>query len=382
MKRVLALLAIGVLACGKRGDPKPPVPIIPKAASDLVVTQRATKVLLSWSYPALTTSGKSLTGVRRVTVYRYTEDLPVPASGRDPNQILPGDIDPTLPQPVALFAKVPPIVPAQFAKLATRLDSIEAASLPAASVGAKLTYEDTPPFRSKDGRPVRVSYAVVTEGQAARSEFSNLATIVPLDVAVPPAGVTASAKPEGVTLSWTAPTQAATGGNAPVIAGYNIYRVTAGGAVDTETPINTAPVTKTTYLDVPPYGAFDYRVTAVASAGPPRIESEPSAAANTTFKDLVPPPAPATVTALIETRIVRLLWDAVDSPDLDGYNVYRVEGKYPPLLLTPHPARQTHFGDESVDIGIAYYYQVTAVDKAGNESKPTKSQTVIVPKTP
>src|SRR5256885_10321848 len=92
VKRSLALVVILFVACGKRGDPKPPVPIIPKATSDLVVTQRGTHIMLAWSYPSLTTSGKSLAKFSRVVVYRYVEPLPVAPTGRDPNAILPGDI--------------------------------------------------------------------------------------------------------------------------------------------------------------------------------------------------------------------------------------------------------------------------------------------------
>jgi hypothetical protein len=51
------VISLLVAACGKRGDPRPPVPVIPKATTDLVVTQRAGQVILSWSYPALTTAG-------------------------------------------------------------------------------------------------------------------------------------------------------------------------------------------------------------------------------------------------------------------------------------------------------------------------------------
>src|SRR5215212_578661 len=166
MRKLLALVVpLLLLACGKRGDPHPPIPLIPQATSDLVVTQRASKTILSWSYPSLTTAGKSLDRVRRVVVFRYVEELPVPTAGRDPNALKPGDIDPTLPRPVVSFAKVPTIAPAQFAKLSTKLDSIESANLPAASVGAKLLYEDEPPFKTSDGRPVRVTYSVVTEGE-------------------------------------------------------------------------------------------------------------------------------------------------------------------------------------------------------------------------
>ena len=62
------LILDAMLGYGAKGDPRPPVPIIPAATSDLVVTQRADKVILAWSYPSLTTVGRSLTDVRRITV--------------------------------------------------------------------------------------------------------------------------------------------------------------------------------------------------------------------------------------------------------------------------------------------------------------------------
>jgi hypothetical protein len=378
----LLALVFALAACGKRGDPRPPVPVIPKATSDLVVTQRGTRLMLAWSYPALTTAGKSLANFQRVVVYRYLEPLPVSPTGRDPNAILPGDIDPTLPQEIAQFSKVPAIGPAQFAKLRERIDSIEGASLPASTAGSKLTFEDSPPFRSKDGRPVRVTYSVVTEGTGARSDLSNLATIVPVDVPMPPASLTATAKPEGVVLAWTKPDKAATGAAKPFLLGYNVYRATSSEGFDElATPINPAPVNAATYTDVPPYGAYQYRVSAVSAAGPPRIESEPSAVASATYKDLLPPPPPATVTALVETKSVRLVWDEVTAPDLAGYLVYRTEGTAK-IKLTGGPVTATHFSDISVDPGISYYYTVTSLDKSGNESAGTKSETVLVPKTP
>jgi hypothetical protein len=360
LKRPLLFLIIAALACGKRGDPRPPVPMIPKATSDLLVTQRANKLVLSWSYPSLTTAGKSLPAIRRITVYRYVEELP--------------------PQPTA--AGSPPTA-AQFAKLSQRLESIESANLPAATVGAKLVYEDAPALHSTAGRPLRITYSVVTEGVSARSEFSNLAWIIPLDVAVPPAGLAAAPKAEGVTLTWAVPTAAATGAAKPEIAGYNIYRTGKGEALDQfAVPVNPSPVQRVEYTDVPPYGTYDYRVTAVAAAGPPRIESEMSAPVTATFKDLVPPPPPASVTALIETKVVRLVWDPVDVPDLAGYNVYRTEAAARIKFTYGLPIKQTHFGDESIEPGIEYYYSITAVDTSGNESAEAKTKWIMVPKTP
>src|SRR5207244_278778 len=114
LKRLGALLLLVLVACGKRGDPHPPVPIIPKATTDLVVAQRGSKVLLAWAYPALTTAGKNLTNIRRVTVYRTIEPLPV---------VQPPEPDTTTtPQPIAAFAKVPPLSPAQFVTLRNKVE--------------------------------------------------------------------------------------------------------------------------------------------------------------------------------------------------------------------------------------------------------------------
>jgi hypothetical protein len=293
----------------------------------------------------------------------------------------PGDVDPTVPRPLALFSKIPPVSPAQFAKLSSRLDSIESANLPAATSGARLLYEDDAPFRATDGRPVRLTYAVVTEGEAARSDFSNLVTIVPLDVAVPPTGLAATARAEGVVLSWSEPKGAANGGNAPIVTGYNIFRLSGSAPADElPPPINNAPVKGTTYTDVPDYGEYHYRVTAVSSAGPPRIESEPSAAVAANYKDLIPPPPPQNINILLETKAVRLVWDDVDVPDIYGYLIYRWEaGKR--IKLIPYPSTEAQFQDISVAPGIEYMYDITSVDKNRNESAPTRSPKVLVPRT-
>jgi len=380
VKRFCALFLLAALACGKRGDPRPPVPIIPKATSDLVVTQRGSKVILTWSYPSLTTAGKNLTDVRRVVVYRASEEFPVAPAG---------SIDTSVPQPVNPFAKIPPLTPAQFQKQRTRVDAIEASSLPSVTNGARLVYEDTPQIHTSDGRPIRQTYAVVTETSSARGDVSNLAAIVPVDVPSPPYDVKADAKAEGIVLSWQKPSDAK-----PDLPGYNVYR---RGEKESEdvlaAPINTAPVSTTTYTDTPAYGTFTYVVRAVASTGTPRIESEPSSAVAATFKDLMPPPAPASMNALLETHAVRLVWEPVSAPDLAGYMLYREEGighaeqpggikSVGVIDLIHHLISTTTYVDPDANLGIAYRYAVTAVDKNGNESPRVWTPWVTVPKTP
>jgi predicted phage tail protein len=155
-------------------------------------------------------------------------------------------------------------------------------------------------------------------------------------------------------------------------------------------PINTAPVRTTTYTDTPSYGEHEYRVTAVAVEGPPLLQSNASAPVSVAFRDLVAPPAPASVTALIETKIVRLLWDPVEASDLAGYHVYRSEGmghntdikEIGTFLLVSELVTATTISDANANLGIAYRYAVTAVDKSGNESPRTWTEWVVAPKTP
>lgn len=322
-------------------------------------------MILTWSYPSLTTAGKNLTDIRRIAVYRASEDLP------------------------GLIAKTSPLTPAQFLKQRTRLDAIDAASLPSVTNGARLVYEDTPPLHTSDGRPIRQTYAVVTETSSARGDVSNLASIVPLDVPSPPYDLKAEAKAAGIVLSWQKPSDAK-----PDLPGYNVYR---RGEKESEdvlaTPINAAPVAETTYTDTPAYGTFTYVVRAVASTGTPRIESEPSTAVTATFKDLTPPPAPASMNALLETHAVRLVWEPVSAPDLAGYMLYREEGVGHPdqaggiksigvIDLIHKLINTTTYVDPDAVLGIAYRYAVTSVDKNGNESERVWTPWVTVPKTP
>lgn len=389
-KTLLAAFALVALACGKRGDPRPPIPVIPQATSDLVVTQRADQVILAWTYPSLTTAGRSLPSIERIQILRHVEELPVSAVGRDPNAILPGDTDPTLPRPMAEFARVPTLTQAQFTKLSHRIDSIEKANLAGATIGDRLVYADRAPFQAADGRPVRVTYAVVTEGDSARSEISNLAIIVPLAVATPPGGLTATADAGGVTLSWEAPKTSVHGTEAPIVTGYHVYRTAPGQPLEAfATPINNAPVKSPTYTDVPAYGEHEYRVTAVATEGPPLVQSSLSVPVVATFRDLVPPSPTASVTALVEPNAIRLIWDPVDAPDLAGYRIYRMEGlghENPTdgktILLVPDPIAETTWLNKPVSLGLAFRYAVAAVDRSGNESGKTWSQWIVAPKTP
>jgi hypothetical protein len=64
----LVAATIAPVACGKRGDPLPPLPRSPQVATGLVLSQRGTEVVLQATAPRVTTAGAPL-GVFEVEVF-------------------------------------------------------------------------------------------------------------------------------------------------------------------------------------------------------------------------------------------------------------------------------------------------------------------------
>ena len=73
----LAVVALCLLAvaCGKKGNPLPPMRVIPTAATDLVVSQRGNQLVLRFAYPQTTTAGAKLPGLAAVEVSAMTRLL-------------------------------------------------------------------------------------------------------------------------------------------------------------------------------------------------------------------------------------------------------------------------------------------------------------------
>jgi uncharacterized protein len=113
-----------------------------------------------------------------------------------------------------------------------------------------------------------------------------------------------------------------------------------------------------------------YRVTALDDAG---RESDPSTLAIAEIPDRAPPPVPDSVVAAADTGRMSLRWRHVAASDLRGYRVYRAfEANGTFALLSPLPRRDARFVDSIPRrADHAYYYRVTAVDSAYNESAPS-----------
>jgi hypothetical protein len=363
----LVALSVFAAGCGKEGPPSPPVPDVPRPVSDLVVSQRGESVILQWSYPSLTTSGKSLDSIQKIVVYRFDEPLPLSLAE---SQV---DTSEEVPRDIALFAQLSPPTAQQFKR--RRLPAAELAgdALPAYTSGTLIIFEDSPPLRSTDGLPMRYTYSIVTEGRRVESDLSNLVSIVPQAPPASPEKLIARMSPEVVQLAWNPTISTASGEGEAFLIGYRVYRSFLGESVSL---LNEQPVADPIYDDRPAHGTYTYFVTAV-TALEPDIESELSGAVTVEFRDMLPPPTPTNVTALVEDDAVRLIWDPVISPDLAGYIVYRWDG-VAKIRLTKQLVTETSYRDEDAAPGVGYVYGLTSVDTNGNESAQAVSETVSV----
>ncbi|MFF7210898.1 PA14 domain-containing protein [Streptomyces sp. NPDC008238] len=167
------------------------------------------------------------------------------------------------------------------------------------------------------------------------------------------------------------------------LAGYRVYRTR--GYTGTWTRVSgTNAVTTTSYSDTPPPGPdrYAYAVTAVDRAG--HASAIPSPSAWITWVDTKAPAAPKGVEDNWDiglTKEVQLNWDSNTEQDLAGYRVYR--STETPVALTRDNLVS---GDATVlnspwyeetppATGDWYHYVVTAVDKLGLESPPSRTAT-------
>ncbi|MEM7262042.1 MAG: LamG-like jellyroll fold domain-containing protein, partial [Planctomycetota bacterium] len=86
--------------------------------------------------------------------------------------------------------------------------------------------------------------------------------------------------------------------------------------------------------------------------------------------DVTPPATPTGLTALANDSFVLLDWANNVEEDLRGYRVQRAESSGGPYELLDEVAG-SGYTDETVLNGTDYYYIVTAIDRAGNESTAT-----------
>jgi hypothetical protein len=339
-------------ACGKIGDPLPPIPRAPLTVSELKVVQQGSQLILSFPINRPPRSA----ALQRIDIFRLVE----PESA-----------------PLGLTQEA-------FAERASVIATIPGEQVQAGSS----TITSTDPLDLKQQtKGLRYRYAVRLYNKDGRAaDFSNYAVITPLtDLAAAPTGLATHLTETEIVVTWTPPAANENGTRPANVAGYNIYRKTG----DNLAKLNAQPLQEPRFVDKAfQFGtSYAYEVRALSfTPGNANlneaIEGNASAPLVFTPRDTFPPSAPTSITIASINAQVSLFWPSNPEPDLAGYNIYRAEDATTPadkwVKLNARLHTPTTFRDERVQVGKTYYYQITAVDTAGNESarSETKGETV------
>jgi hypothetical protein len=347
---IALLLAIPLLpGCGKEGPPLPPEIRIAERTGDLTAYQEGEVAVLRWSYPSMTTAGKTLAGVEAIEVWRAT--LP---KGQEPPP-------PMTPQDRALQRQ---LLEAQ-GEIVQRLEPPE---IEAATRGAFLVYrDDLEHWRQEvvvDPETAVVWYGVRTICCRKReSELSNVARLLPTRPPDPPIGVELAAGAQGIDARWE-----------PVPGISVLVERSPDGTLWTS--VTEQAVTGGEWRDdqADQGRAWSYRLRSVASLeGGGQVVGDPSEPVRIEHPDTYPPPIPEEVVCLPEGETVRVRWRLV--PGAANYEVARRFGGNP-LEVLASDQTSVEFTDLEPPLGNTTYL-VVARDAVGNTSDSAECSVVM-----
>jgi hypothetical protein len=367
--RVSGLAFLFAAGCGAPGAPTPPTPPVPIAVTDLAARQAGDGVQLIFTLPTKTMTGDRLASPPAVEIVRGT---PKPDGSPDAKSLrvvytIPGSlVENYVAEGHVRF--IDPVAPAE-----TR-----------AHPGGTLVY------------------VVRTRASKKRaSGDSNAVSVRVYPVPEPIAKLEARVTEPAIELSWTAPMRTSSGDPLAAFSGYRIYRgeldpaSAEAAAADFskgkwKSPLTLlAPSDENTYRDTLfDFGkTYAYIVRSVVLVDGNPLESSDSVPAIVSPRDTFPPAAPQNLVAVVLSGatpgsvLVDLSWSINLETDLAGYRVYRSEQQDTRgVLITPELLLAPAYRDTSVESGHRYWYSVTAVDRAGNESEAGAAVAVDVAK--
>ena len=381
------------MACGKRGDPLPPLPRAPQPVTSLKLAQRGDKLEIAYVAPRATTGGVRL-GVLDIEILRadaagdfmktarrdrrraapgesLAETVPLPPAGtavRVAARALDGGHPSSLSSVATLTVLPPPPAPHDLvAELSGDLVSLR-------WEGTVPSPPPTPvPPPAPSPAPGTVSPALAPGVTAPVSPPGTASPAPPppgiASPAPPPAAAPAPPPAAPATGASPAPSPAAT--PRPPSRGFFVYRRADPSGTYRE-PLRPEPLATNTFEDHGvALGQKLCYVVATAISTEPVIESMRSNEACLAVRDIVPPASPSGVTTLPGPGGVEISWTPSSEADLASYRVFRQAPGGPREKIGEVAPGESSLRDTTAAPGIRYAYTVTAVDRAGNESPPS-----------
>jgi len=356
--------------CASPGDPIERRPPTPLAITDLAAQQSGNNVILTFTLPRETVQHRPLKQPPSIEILRSLSATPPPRTPPNPS-----------------------------ASAAAPLVTIPSALVDRYLEQGHIRYVDALQPTDFAAEPNETAtYIVRTRATPQKvSPDSNLVSLPIYPLPDPIDDLKAQMATGGVvTLTWTPP-QKTPIGPAPAIEAYRIFRAemtpasapTKPPAPEPKAPPAAVPtkskqqLTKIADASESPYEdrqaefgkTYAYSVRSVIETSGQQLESSDSNPAIITVRDVYPPSTPQGLVVVFVPQLgqtpahLELSWAINPETDVAGYNVYRSEQQgtpgarlNPDLLLTPA------FRDMSAVAGRSYFYEVTAVDRSGNES--------------
>ncbi len=340
---VVASAVSSLVACGVQGTPHPPHLERPAKITNLSVVQIGKTLEFHFRVPQQTVEGARLTKPLEIEILRGVA-----------------------PQGAGL-SKLPE--PQVWTRL-TRNEWLPYARGDEVSYGAHLTDEE---FRTGHGQTLVLAVRTLTRGFQHRpleSDPSNFVDVPVFDVSESVGGISFLTTEKAVEIHFLPPARMLTGEPLRGLTGYRIYR---NQAAERGSFVMIGETAASPYRDTQfEFGrTYFYQVRAVFGDAAHAALSDDSPAAKVMPRDVFPPAPPQGLTGIYAAGGVELLWTANSESDLAGYNVYRLD-QPPAPRLNQDLLRIPIFRDTHAEPGKTLAYYVTAVDLAGNESKPSE----------
>ena len=329
------------IACGRVGDPQPPLIRIPMPIADLVAQQQGRQVIFRWTLPRLNTDGSTAKDISAIEIFRVIRRKS--AHPTTAESLTDWDLWQLLQsEQLNVLRGLDEVV------LIDSLEGLEDAQI----LGREISYA-IKVFNSKK--------------QSAGS--SNIASVPILSVPQPPRNLNFSLDEHFIEVHWV-PARTNIDGS-PVSTGvkFNVYRNLRPG-VNGITPINSLPVSRMRFRDESAMlgKKIFYRVRAVLESEVGLVESGDSEENSVINWDTYPPSPPLQLTIVKDRESLSLVWLPNSEVDLAGYHVYRKKQEESFQKVTSELISRVSYIDRNIEKYYHYYYRVTAVDHLGNES--------------
>lgn len=325
---VAFLGGLALAACGKKGPPLPPIPLMPEAGGAVLLLQEGNSVRVSAPVPERYLDGRRLDAVTGARLFRILRPAGVAVGARD----FPVDL-----APVAV------------------IDGTEAAGL---APGGEARFVDPLP-EVPAGRGIYYAARFLAAGRQWSAPSAISRPLTPGPAPAPPAGLSAENRREGIALSWP-PVQGA--------AALGVYR-SIPVAREPLVPFVVLPGDAVDWLDtgIRDGDVWVYRLRALAGDAPGAVASAAAGPVEVTVVDRFAPEPPDGLELVPRADGVDLFWALAAEPDVAGYLVWRrdedrAESEWE--RLTPEPVPRTWFTDLAAPMGRTLAWSVSAVDRA------------------